>query len=118
MKAIHLLSKPQGLPIGMTAVAGVKDQYRSEAWPLANNPDLEALIGGWVYFHDTKADGSRIGGRIVRIELVDRVDKAISEGVAFVFDSKLEGRKQLWRGADHGMAWTGGIVDGTYLHEA
>lgn len=117
MKAVHLLCRrvPGGFE-KLTRLDG--DEYRSCCWAFGSDSSVEALIGGWVYLHpEGKASPSQFGGVVQRVEPAKREGKAVEDGVALIFEARREGRGQSWRGKDHGMAWTGGIVEATFQHE-
>lgn len=79
-----------------------------------------ALIGGWIYLHpDGKTDPSQFGGVILSFTPCERREGAAREqGLAFTFEARKEGRNQAWRGANHDMAWTSGLVDAALPHES
>ena len=117
MKAIHIICRREGTRGGfkdLERVAGENNIYRSSCWALHNPNDL---IGGWLYLHpDGKNAPSGFGGVVRSFDACKR-EAATEDGIAFVFEARKEGRGQRWRGANHGMAWTGGIVEATYPHE-
>ena len=119
MKAIHIICRREG-PLGFSDlehVAGESNIYRSKCWALHKQDNPNDLIGGWVYLHPVSKNApSEFGGIVRSIETCKR-DAPTEDGIAFVLKARKEGRGQHWRGADHGMAWTGGIVEATYPHE-
>ncbi len=116
-KSIHLICKRVG--IGLKGLAPIDPKagiYRSETWGISD-VDAVDLLGGWIYFHPTKAAKSEFGGRIVRTELSGHLTHHGVPEIAIVFESKPDARDRKWRGASHGMAWTGGLVEMTYEFE-
>ena len=112
MKAVHLICRDDDetkRPKGIVKIAG-DDQYTSEAWDFT--PEQAAsLIGGEIFFHKTKGAKSFFGGIISAFEEIDRQDLAHPERIKFTFTATLEAKDQTWRGTDHTMAWTSGIID-------
>lgn len=116
-KSIHLICERIGARLkGLTVVDPKAGIYRSETWGISD-VDAVDLLGGWIYFHPTKAAKSEFGGRIVRTELSGHLTHHGVPEIAIVFESKSEARDRKWRGASHGMAWTGGLVEMTYEFE-
>lgn len=112
MKVIHFLCRPKGRGMtGLSHVAGTT--YRSEAWPISED-EAQELVGGSIYLHEAKSKPSRIGGRILGYEVVtlDAADPAArKQRIAFTFESSAEGRNVPWRGQDHDMSMTSGVLD-------
>lgn len=112
MKAIHLICRDDEdtkRPKGIVKVEG-ENQYTSEAWDFS--PEQAAnLIGGEILFHRAKAERSFFGGKVTAYEEIDRQDLARTERIKFTFISTEETRNQPWRGSDHSMAWTSGIIE-------
>lgn len=119
MKALHLLCRRNGTSfIGLTTVVGHKGLYRSCCWDFTNEKELLSLVGGWLYLHPvSKLRPSEFGGVVRSLEPTRLTGKAHEDRYAFVFEVRREAQKQQWRGAEHGMAWTGGLVEATYPHE-
>jgi hypothetical protein len=80
--------------------------------------EAEALQGGWVYLHTTKAGASELGGIVRGYEPV--VDHEVSRvnRIEFLLDVRCRGKGHNWRGAAHRMAWTGGMVPADLPHES
>jgi hypothetical protein len=117
--AIHFICRRQGLGLRkLHKVKGEKDRWISSCWTISER-DAQQLLGGWIYLHpEGKANRSQFGGVILAVSPCERGDGAASEqGVAFTFAARKEGREQVWRGADHGMALTGGVVEASLPHE-
>jgi hypothetical protein len=51
-----------------------------------------------------------VGGRIESFREV-QTDLAHSRRIIFTFTSTANGKGVRWKGADHSMAWTGGVVE-------
>jgi hypothetical protein len=79
--------------------------------------DAEALVGGWLYLHPSKAEPSYFGGPISGFEQVLRDDAKRQKRIAFKFHPNASGRGQRWRGHDHSRAWTSGLVQAGLPHE-
>jgi len=85
--------------------------------------EAKTLIGGMIFFHDTKSERSKLGGHVVDVQSVKldeetefhKVDPEDTSKrqtrVMFKFEITPEGREQRWRGKDHAMSWTSGIID-------
>jgi hypothetical protein len=118
-KALHLICRrgDDGLLLGLTTVDKNSQSYDSCCWDF----DLEqakVLVGGWVYLHpEGKNNRSQFGGIVESVSLTERVGKVHATGVIFTIASKAEGRNQPWRGANHGIAWCGGVIEGDLPHE-
>ena len=98
-------------------MTGLKHQggttYRSEAWSISESHARE-LVGGGIYLHESKAKPSRIGGRIIGYEVVmlDPSESAARmERIAFTFESRAEYKNAAWRGPDHGMSMSSGVIE-------
>jgi hypothetical protein len=119
MKALHLLCRRNRTSfIGLTPLDGQRGIYRSCCWDFTNEKELLSLVGGWLYLHpESKSQPSAFGGIVCSIEPTKLPGKAHEDRYAFIFEVRKEGRRQRWRGAEHGMAWTGGLVEATYPHE-
>lgn len=73
--------------------------------------EAKSLIGGMIYLHEKKSMLPTIGGRIYDAKWSLSFDKFHVFRIKFFFESITEAKKQRWRGANHDMAWTGGIID-------
>ena len=112
MKAVHLICRNDEVtkrPKGIDKIGG-DHQYTSEAWDFSPE-QAESLIGGEILFHQTKAEKSFFGGTITGYEEINRDDLARQERIKFTFTATLEAKNQPWRGHDHSMAWTSGIIE-------
>lgn len=116
MKAVHFISRRDG-GIGLVGLTKLgTGTFRSECWTFAKADRPKDLTGGWIYLHPGGKDQpSTFGGRISEIQPCERSDGTV--GVSFLFEAKPEGRGQSWRGPDHAMAYTSGILDASLEHE-
>lgn len=116
-KAIHLINERDGLSRkGLSKVPTAKDTWRSCCW-LISEDDQDALLGGWLYLHETKGKPASFAGRIIGFEEAVR-DGAITErGVAVIFRAYAEARGQKWRGATYGMAHSSGVIEASLPYE-
>jgi hypothetical protein len=119
MKAVHLICRRDGISLkGLTPIKEGKDIYRSCCWAFRETDNPHELIGGWAYLHPvSKSAPSEFGGVVRAVEPAKRDGKAIEDGYVLVIEARRQGKGQPWRGADHGMAWTGGIVEASFVHE-
>ena len=125
MKILHLINKPTPDSIHAKGLIKVKDEtnrYISCCWDFKLE-EAKTLIGGMIFFHDTKSERSKLGGNVVDVQPV-RLDEETEfhkvdpedtskrqTRVMFKFEITSEGREQRWRGKDHSMSWTSGIID-------
>lgn len=77
--------------------------YTSGNW-VVSTPDANALRGGMLFLHQTKAKPSYFGGRIS--SFVQRPDGRI----VFTFTFEPAGRGTPWPGPSHARAWTSGVL--------
>jgi hypothetical protein len=119
MKAVHLICRRAGLGFdGLSAVRGEPGLYHSCCWAFSDREDPRSLVGGWAYLHPVaKSSPSEFGGVVEDVLPAKREGKARQDGFILVIRARTEGRGQPWRGADHGMAWTSGIIEATFPHE-
>lgn len=127
MKILHLINKRNpktNRPWGIYPMKDEKGVYYSCCWDFPLEKSKE-LIGGMIFFHLTKSDRSHLGGVVKDvlpvnlndtsdypfIELNEDEDPQRKDRVMFVFQVTQEGREQKWRGKDHSMSWTSGIID-------
>ena len=125
MKILHLINKTQPLELLPKGVSKSKEDgniYISCCWDFKLE-EAKTLIGGMIFFHDTKSDRSKLGGHVVdaqpvkldeetEFHKVDPEDENKRQSrVMFKFEITPEGREQRWRGKDHAMSWTSGIID-------
>ncbi|MFB1485399.1 hypothetical protein [Corallococcus sp. RDP092CA] len=83
--------------------------YDSGYWDFTPE-EAAQLVGGTLYLHETKAERSYFGGTVLSYEVVNVPEKAHSQRIMFRIRSTAEAKNKAWRGANHGRAWTGGIL--------
>jgi len=105
MLGLHLLCRDR---LNLTRGAE-PDTWESGFWDV---PSTEAtrLVGGMIYLHQTKGARSYFGGRVLASREVE-TESAHSKRIVFTFVFDASARDVSWRGADHGMAVTGGVVE-------
>lgn len=114
--SIHLICRRDD-GVNLNGLSKLEDgSWRSCCWAISQ-AEANALVGGWIYLHNAKKDGSEFGGLVRSVEPAERAGNAREVGWAIIFEARAEGRRQAWRGATHSMAWTGGVVDPVYSHE-
>jgi len=101
--------------MNLTHIEGTSN-FISGYWRL-NEREAEALMGGWLYLHETKASPSYRGGRISDFKHEIRIEVANQDRIGLIFRPMVEAIGISWRGLNHGRAWTGGLVDATLDHE-
>ncbi len=118
MRAVHLICRRNNITFdGLERLPGREGAHRLSCWAFSRE-EAHSLIGGWIYLHPiSKFEPSEFGGIITGVSACKREEGAIEDGYAFTFKARREGRGQPWRGADHSMAWTGGIIDANFEHE-
>ena len=112
MKAVHVICRkepPSNKPLGIFPAPG-PNQYTSEAWDFSPD-EAEALVGGLIYFHQSKGEKSYFGGEVTAFEVLYREDLAHQQRIKFTLTSRAECRNHPWRGSDHLMAWTSGLIE-------
>jgi hypothetical protein len=113
VKVLHLFNKQSDYGPGLRNLILVSSEdysYRSGFWdiPLA---EAEALVDGMIYLHTSKAEPSRFGGRVTKVEQEKRPEFAHSARIVFTVMSLEEGKGVRWRGDSHAMAVSGGIQE-------
>ena len=112
---IHFINRKDGIGReGLTHVDG--GNYRSCCWALTPH-QAQALVGGWIYLHESKAQHSAFGGRIVAVEPGVWEHAANQDRVAIIFQAAREARGQAWRGSDHTQAYKSGLIEPSLPHE-
>ena len=116
-KAIHLkcVHDDRRQPRNLIYDPGAK-AFWSGNWTLSDK-EAEALVGGWIYFHVTKAEPSYYGGLIYEHTRVKISGVARQDRIKFRFQPSSAARGLRWRGQDHTRAWTGGLVEAAQAHE-
>ena len=112
MNVAHIICRYKGsTPDGIHPVTDQKGVFRSGVWDFSID-EARGLIGGSIFFHERKSDPSYLGGSVTDVETVDVPEAPRRHRVVFTFKVAPEARGVAWQGAHHGMAWTGGIIDG------
>ena len=118
MKSIHFKCEREGITLrGLTSVVSFTNRHRSCCWDITAQ-EAKELIGGWIYLHNTKNETSVFGGKIIDYEETVLEEKVHSRRIALIFEARVQGRNQKWRGKDHIMAWTSGLIPSNYQHES
>lgn len=104
MKCIHLICR------GGQTVRKVGDLWESGNWDISTR-DAERLVGGRLFLHEAKPKRSYFGGEVVGYYRVEDAGVAHEDRVVFRLRSRLDCKEVKWKGADHAMAWTSGVVD-------
>lgn len=81
--------------------------YTSKAWVLSEDAARQ-LIGGTVFFHETKSHPSYFGGVI---DCFERLAAPDDDRVIIHMTATEEGRGMQWARADHDMASTSGVAE-------
>jgi hypothetical protein len=105
MNCIHLVCKGGQ---NLSRVEKGKDEYTSGSWALSQ-ADADRLIGGMLYFHETKARRSYFGGKVLSARVVENREK--ERRMVFTFKYLPEGRDVAWRGEGRATAWTSGVKE-------
>lgn len=107
---IHFLCRDS---LGLRCIDPKEHLYESEAW-LLSPAEAEALEGGRMMLHQTKARPSYFAGDIVSLAPVDDAEPEETGRRRHVLTvrSTLEGRNVPWdkAGRSKGMAWTTGVM--------
>jgi len=103
MASIHFICKEDDHLHRVTADGG----YDSGNW-FVTAADADALIGGMIFLHRTKADRSYFGGKIKSARPI--TNESGSPCFVFRFTPSQEGKNAPWRGANHTRAWTSGVI--------
>jgi hypothetical protein len=114
--SIHLICRYTDTGLRGLTLVEKPSLFRSEAWELTT-AEADILVGGWVYLHPTKAEGSAFGGKVMRVADAGSVTAHGRPEIALFIESSVKGKGQKWRGANYGMAWSGGVVKGDLPHE-
>jgi hypothetical protein len=89
--------------------------FISGYWDI-NDAQAEALVGGWLYLHETKARPSYFGGKIIDFRHELRPDVVRNDRIGLIFYPRAEAKKSVsWRGQQHGRAWTGRLARPIYF---
>jgi hypothetical protein len=105
VKELHVIEK-QGL---VTPLDTKQFIYESGYWPVSES-DAVDLTGGMLYLDPTKAARSTFGGIVLGHRREEEIEQYRGL-VVFKFQATNDARGVVWRGADHSMAWIGGVID-------
>ncbi len=115
IRSAHFINRREGVGReGLMRVEG--NRYSSCCWAISAD-EAKALVGGWIYLHESKGDRSAFGGLVDAVESADRLGTAKAEGFVIYFEARREAREQTWRGSSHAMVWWSGLVDADAPHE-
>jgi hypothetical protein len=117
MSSIHIVCKasPDGGHINLSVIDAT--HCKSGCWYFlpSMTPRLDELKDGWIYLHEKRDQPSYTGGVIRKIEPCPK--KSGSQGWAFTFEVRPDGKGQEWRGLDNARAIHGWIVTSDLPHE-
>ena len=132
MNGIHILNKlnegSNFKRLGLDPIKGSSLlKYESGHWdPISMGfKDVdevrEKLVGGMVFLHNDKNTDSFVGGLVLEIDEVILDEEEVDRGKGrvvkredrfqIIFQSMLEGKGQSWRGRDHAMSYTSGLIE-------
>jgi len=106
MKSAHIICRNRE---GVGKASG-QDEYTSGSWTLSA-AEANALVGGRLYLHETKAEPSYFGGTVLDWAPSKRESGAKEDGITFRLLADQEAKGVAWQGADHAMAWFSGLVE-------
>ena len=99
--------------LGVRCIDPKEHTYESEAWLLSPG-EAEALEGGRVLLHQTKAKPSYFGGEILSLRPVEdaEAEETGRKRHIITLRSTLDARGQPWdkAGKGFGMAWSSGVI--------
>ena len=85
--------------------------YESGMWDISED-DAKALVGGFIYLHETKAAPSYFSGVVTSYRPADG-----DHAGRWVFKVTSTGQHVAWEGKDHGMAHYSGLINDQYKDE-
>ena len=77
---------------------------------MASPEEAAPFVGGALHLHEPQAERSYFGGTVLSYEVVHVPEEAHAQRIMFWIRSTAEAKNKAWRGANHGRAWTGGIL--------
>jgi hypothetical protein len=109
---IHFICRGQ---LGVRVLDKASHSYTSSAW-LLRPDEAGSIVGGSVYFHETKSQPSYFGGTVQSVEVIDPLEGDEKEPgrqryvITLKATKDAKGVKWDKRGASYGMAWTSGAI--------
>ena len=127
MKVLHIICKNDpntNRPMGVTQIEPKVNRYMSCCWDL-DIEEMKELIGGMIFFHNTKTTKSKLGGKVLKIHPIKMNKDYVgpyydpkvedfnkrSDRMMFEFEVTKDGREVDWRGKDYMMSYVGGILE-------
>lgn len=115
--AVHVISEPKERSQPKNSWPDDSRKIFCSGYWHISTKKAETLVGGWLYFHATKANPSYYGGRILGFRSEIREEYKRKNRVVFDFMPSKDAKGHPWRGQAHGNAWTGTIVEANLPHE-
>jgi len=109
---IHFICRGQ---LGIQVRDKASHSYTSSAW-LLKPEEAAALVGGTVFFHETKSQPSYFGGTVQSVDVPEPLEGDETEPgrnrYVLTLTSTREAKGVKWdkRGRSYGMAWTSGLI--------
>ena len=101
MSKLHLICRA-----GLNVRTVTFPVFDSGDW-LLSAEDADRMVGGRLYLHEKKSAPSYFGGLVRSWRYLEG-----DEGrIVLRFESDALARDVAWKGASHGMAWSGGVID-------
>lgn len=126
MKVMHIICKDDpdtNMPVGVTQIEPKVNKYMSCCWDF-DLDEMKELIGGMIFFHNSKTSLSKFGGKVLNVHPIKtdknykgpyythEPDKLVrADRMMFEFEITADSRNIKWRGKDHMMAYSSGIID-------
>lgn len=132
MWVVHLINKidpRNGRLAGLNPASEIDPNghhFHSCCWDFSLE-EAQKLIGGMIYLHLTKKRPAEWAGRVKDVGPINLRDKTMErffphvesmgldpkkfDRVKFIVEILPERRGEKWRGADHSMSWTSGIIE-------
>ena len=104
MARLHVICR-RGLHLQVTSFPVFESGY----W-LLGEEEARRLQGGMLYLHETKSKRSYFGG-MVRGWRISGLPGEPAGRIVLEVRSEAAAKGIPWQGADHSMAWSGGVLD-------
>jgi hypothetical protein len=105
-KSIHFICKGRKHIVRLKGTTYVSGYWNIDA------DTARQLVGGMVYFHETKNSPSYFGGQVTSWRFAETEDHPDHIGdIILTFEATMDGKNAKWSGRDHTMAWTRGLID-------